>query len=347
MPVTLNDIARKAGLSITTVSRVLNKKAKEYRINRETERLVLKTAREMNYRPNQLARSLRLKKSHTIGLVVPDISNPFFATIIRSVQTVAHTLGYSVVVRGTDEDIALEIEHVQLLHSKGVDGLIVMPVGQRFSHLETLHRSGVPMVIADRCSDELRTAAVSVDNSSGAYEAVEHLILSGHRRIAIIQGLPDTWTARGRLDGYRAAFGHYGIPIDDALIVGEDFRQQAGYVETKKLLAMEQRPTALFTTSDLITLGALQAIDEEKLSIPGDISLVAFDDLDGVTNFRCPITAIAQPKEIIGETAVSLLVDQIRGRLQGPPRRIVLRPKLISRESVRRLVPPETVLAAS
>jgi LacI family transcriptional regulator len=341
MPVTINDIARKTGISVSTVSRVLNKKTANYRISKETEKLILKTAKELNYRPNQLARGLRLKKTHTIGLVAPDISNPFFAYVIKSIQTVAHKMGYSLVVCDTDENLELEIEHINLLRDKGVDGLIVMPVGQKYQHLENLQKEGIPLVLLDRCFDELNSHSVVVDNNKGAYEAVELLILNGHSRIAIIQGLPNTYTSNGRLRGYEDALTKYGIPIDEKLIVGNDFRRENGYIETKLLLKIEAPPTAIFATSDLITLGVLQAILEEGLSIPEDISLVTFDDIDFAPFLICPLTAVTQPKEIMGEIAVKLLVQEIKSKGKLEPNRIVLQPKLTVRNSVSPVVGPK------
>jgi LacI family transcriptional regulator len=343
MAVTLKDIARRSGVSISIVSRVLNKKTARYRISRDTEKIVLKTARELNYRPNQLARGLRLKKTHTIGLVAPDLSNPFFAYIIKSAQTAAHQTGYSLVVCDTDEDLKLEIEHVSLLQSKGVDGLIVMPVGQKFQHFESLVNHHVPIVLVDRCFDEIATHTVVIDNYGGALEGVEYLIQNGHRRIAIIQGLPNTYTSRERFRGYQDAHKKHGIEIDESLVVGDDFRRQNGYIETKFLLRMSRRPTAIFTTSDLITLGALQALNEERLEIPKDLSIVAFDDVESAELFRCPITVVAQPKENIGEMAVKLLTDQIQNPNRYEPKHIVLKTELILRDSVARIPLPTSV----
>lgn len=334
MAVTLNDIARRAGLSISTVSRVLNKKSARSRISAETEKLVLKTSKELNYRPNQLARGLRLKRTHTLGLVVPDISNPFFSYITKSVQNVSHKMGYSLVVCDTDENLPLEIEHTNLLRSKGVDGLIVLPVGQKSGHLEALIRGGMPLVVVDRTFDSLHASSVIVDNYGGAFEATEFLIKNGHRRIAIIQGLPETFTAIGRLQGFLDAHEKHNVPVDSHLIVGRDFRKETGYIETKFLLSLEHRPTAIFTTCDLITLGALEAITEEGVEVPHDLSIMAFDDIESAAYFRCPITAVAQPKENMGEIAVKLLLDQIRDPQKSEPKRIVLKPKLIIRESV-------------
>jgi DNA-binding LacI/PurR family transcriptional regulator len=231
----------------------------------------------------------------------------------------------------------LEVDHVNLLWSKGVDGLVVMPVGQKSSHLATLLANGVPVVLVDRSFDELETSTVVIDNYDGALQAVEHLIANGHTRIAIIQGLAETYTCRGRLRGYQDALHNHGIPLDESLIVGRDFRRENGYIETKFLLQSSRPPTALFTTSDLITLGALQAIAEEGMEIPRDISVIAFDDIESASFFRCPITAIAQPKENIGEMAIKLLIDQIRSQEKFEPRHIVLRPSLIVRDSVRTL----------
>lgn len=346
MAVTLNDIAKMSGLSVSTVSRVLNKKTQKYRISKEVEKIVLKAARELNYRPNQSARGLRLRKTHTIGLVAPDLSNPFFAQIVKTIQTELHKLGYSLVVCDSDENPELEVEHTGLLCSKGVDGLIVMPVGQEYRHFQSLLEDGIPLVMVDRGFDELKTNMVLIDNYGGAFEAVEHLIEHGHRRIAIIQGLPGTFTSMGRLRGYVDALKKHAIPVDENLIVGRDFRKENGYIETKVLLNGMNAPTALFTTSDLITLGALQAISEEKLEVPRDISIVAFDDLESADYFRCPITAVAQPKETLGEMAVKLLIDELSSPGRRETRKIVLKPTLILRNSVGRVSAP-SVLGAN
>lgn len=343
MATTLHDIAKKSGVSVSTVSRILNKKSTKYRINSQTEKLVQQAAKDLDYRPNQLARGLRLKKTHTIGLIVPDISNPFFAYVTREIQNVAHKLGYSLIVCDTNENLEMEIEHISLLHSKGIDGLLVMPVGQKYSHLESLVKENFPLVLIDRCFESLRTNSVVLDNYRAAFDATEHLLNYGHTRIAIIQGLPNTFTTNGRLSGYQAAFVKHGVVIDERLMVGRDFRKENGYIETKLLLKMPDPPTAIFATSDLITLGALQAIFEEGLHIPQDISLVAFDDTDYAQYLRCPLTAVAQPKEMMGEIAVKLLIENMKGQEKKEAKRIVLTPKLVIRDSVFRIQKPSPV----
>lgn len=334
MAVTVNDIAARAGVSVTTISRVLNNKSKIYRISKQTEKLVLQAAKDLNYRPNHVARGLRLKKTQTIGLVVPDISNPFFAYVTRKIQTYVYESGYSLIVCNTDENQETEIRQIELMRSKGVDGFIIMPVGISYDHIKELLDDDIPMVLLDRCFDDLKTNSVVVDDYKGAYEAVELLIKNGHRRIAVIQGLPNTYTNNARVSGYKDALEKYEIPLDESLIVGNDFRKENGYIETKFLLKQKDKPTAIFTTSDLITLGALQAIYEEKSRVPEDISLVAFDDTDYYTFLTCPLTAVGQPKDIMGQVAVKLLIEAIKGCGNTEKKRIVLDPELIIRKSV-------------
>lgn len=335
MAVTLNDVAEQAGVSVSTVSRVLNRKAAKYRISADTQAVILRAAEDLGYKANHLARGLRLKKTNTIGLIAPDISNPFFAYVIKQVQHVAHGLGYSLIVCNTDEDVEMEEEQVNLLYRKRVDGLIAMPVGQRYDHFEEWLDRGGPLVMLDRCFDALDVDTVVVDNYRGAYEATEHLISFGHERIALVQGLPGTYTNTARLRGYRDALSAHGIAVDEALVVGGDFRRERGYIETKLLLGLDPPPTAIFATGDLITLGALQAIYEEGMSIPEDVSLLSFDDFDFASFLRCPLTAVQQPKEAMGEMAVKMLVERLDDG-EKERRRIVLKPKLIVRDSVMR-----------
>lgn len=329
----MNDIADLAGVSVSTVSRVLNKKADEYRIGADTRSRVLGAAEELNYRPNQIARGLRLNETNTIGIIIPDISSPFFAYLIRRVQNTAHSLGYTVVVCNTDETLEQEIEHVNVMYRNRVDGLIAMPVGKEYGHYAEWYERGRPLVLLDRCFDVMDVSSVVVDNFAGSKEAVEHLIAHGHRRIGIIQGLPGTYAETERLRGYVAALEEHGIPEDSALVVGGDVREENGYMETKLLLAADERPTALFATSDLITLGALKALAEEGLSVPSDVSLIMFDDADFAPYLTCPITAIRQPKELMGEMAAKLLVEELKGERKSS-KRIVLTTQLIVRDSV-------------
>ncbi len=345
MTKTLNDIAKAAGVSVSTVSRVVNNKTEKYRISNKTKKLVIETAKKLNYRPNELARGLRLKKTHTIGLIVPDIANPFFSQVTRIIQTKAYQLGYSLIVCNTDENVETEIAQIELLRSKGIDGFILMPVGSDSDHIKKLLNSNFPIVLLDRCFDELRTNSVVVDNYKAAYNATEYLLKNGHRKIAIIQGIPRTYTSNARLNGYLDALKSFNVKIDEQYIVGKDFRRENGYIETKLLLNLEKPPTAIFTTSDLITLGALQAIFEERNLIPNDISIVSFDDIDFGPYLISPLTAVSQPKEMMGEMAVKLLLEDIKLKGKSEKKRIVLPAELIVRKSVRMLNKDEELLS--
>ncbi|MCF7808290.1 MAG: LacI family transcriptional regulator [Candidatus Marinimicrobia bacterium] len=339
MRVTIKDIAATAGVSATTVSRILNSQSKKYRISEKTANIVRKTAKELNYRPNQMARSLRLKRTHSIGLVVPDIANPFFAQVTKSIQTQAYKFGYSTIVCNTDDQHQLEKDQIDLLISKGVDGLIVMPVGIEYKHLESIRGEGIHLVLMDRVFDDVAFPSVVVDNYAGAHEAVSYLIGKGHRRIGIIQGIANTSTNKERARGYKDALRRHGLEIDNNLISGNDYTRENGYIETKLLLSQNDPVTAIFTTSDLITIGALEAIFEENLNIPEDISIVSFDDIEIAPFLVAPLTAVHQPKRLMGEMAVKMLLEYLEGNEENPTKKIVLKPNLIERASVSERIP--------
>ncbi len=189
-----------------------------------------------------------------------------------------------------------------------------MPVGIRYEHIDDLLKHNVPVVLLDRNIDELNTNCVVVDNYKSSYEAVEYLIQCNHYRIAIIQGLLNTYTNNERVRGYKDALADHGISIDENLIIGNDFRSTNGYISTKMLLYLPDPPTAIFSFSDLITLGTLQALSEEKLNIPDDISIIAFDDIDFAPYLVSPLTAVRQPRELMGEAAVKLLIDELKSK---------------------------------
>jgi LacI family transcriptional regulator len=253
------------------------------------------------------------------------------------IQKNAYEFGYSMIVCNTDEDIETEIEQIYLLRGKEVDGYIIMPVGVENDHIIELLEYDKPLVLLDRCFDQLETNSVVVDNYYGAYEATKYLIEKGHKRIAIIQGLINTSTNSDRVRGYEEALKEFGIPVDKRLIVGNDFRKENGYIETKLLLAGPNPPSAILTMSDLITLGALEAIKESEFSIPEDISIISYDDIDFAPFFKSPLTAVRQPKESMGKVAVKLLIEDIKQKGQSPKQKIVLKPEMVIRNSVKNL----------
>ncbi len=335
MSARLLEIARKTGFSVSTVSRVLHDHSNKYKISAATKDLVRKTAEELDYRPNKLARGLRLKQTHEIGVIIPDISNPFFATLVKSIAGELRKSGYSIFVCDSDENAVIEKESVKILLEKKVDGLIIAPVGQEAAHLKQIAAANTAWVMIDRCFEDLEADAVSVDNVRGAYLATQYLIREGHRHIAFIQGLLGTYVNEGRLQGYKQALQEANLAIDERLIVGDDFRNYNGYLETKLLLKLQEPPSAIFTAGDLIAMGALEALQEDHSRVPQDISLVTFDDPSFATYLSPALTTVAQPVEKMGEMAVKLLFR----RLRTPKvewRRILLEPRLVVRDSVMR-----------
>ena len=335
--ITLKYIADKLGISPSTVSRVLSGQAKRYRISRKTQEAVLSEAKRLDFSPNQLARGLRLKKTHTLGLVIPDISNPFFASLARYVELAARESGYSVFLSDSEERTDIEIESLRLMQSRKVDGIIISPVGQSGDHLTKLYQAGLPIVIVDRYFPSMNLPFVTSDNYNGALEGVSYLIASGHRCIACIQGLTDSAPSIDRVNGYKAALNEHGIALQDNLIIGEDFREQNGYVSTKLLLEQKDKPTAIFSVGNLITLGVLQAIAEAGLHVPDDLSIVSFDEQPYSAFLSTPMTTIAQQNEAMGQIGVSLLLGQMTRTGRPEQEGIKLPTQLIRRASVKRI----------
>lgn len=334
----MKTIATRLGVSPSTVSRVLSGKGAEYRISEQTIKKIYQLVEELNFTPNILARSLRLKKTNTIGLIIPDISNPFFASIAKSVEREARKFGYSIILCDTEESTDLEIKAFQILRNRKVDGLIILPVGQNFSHLKKNGNRELPTVIVDRYFNGLNIPYVGSDNYQGAKEAVKYLIENGHRRIACIQGLRHTSPCEDRVRGYIDAHNETKCPIDHSLIVGDNFGEQNGYIETKLLLKRKPCPTALFTLSNLISLGALRAVREEGLNVPDDISIISFDDQPYSDFLATPMTTVAQQNSEMGKIAVKLLFDQMTTKESIENHSVILPTTLVLRKSVHKQV---------
>ena len=337
---TLKSLSQKLGFSVTTISRVLNGKAEKYRISKKTADKIKQAAEDLNFTPNSLARGLRLKNTHTLGLVIPDISNPFFASIARSVEREARKCGYSVILCDTEENTNLEVDSVQLLRGRNVEGLIVAPVGQISEHLESVYKSGLPIVTIDRYFPEKDLPFVTSDNYKGAYEAVLYLIENGHRKIACIRGLEKTSPNNDRLRGYKKALSDNDIPMIESLIVGNSFGEQNGYTEAKLLLKGLVKPTAIFAFSNLISLGTLRAIEEENLSVPENISIVTFDDHPYFDYLSTPMSTMAQQHNEIGQIATKIILNQIKSKSTYGTDGVLIPTKLIRRASVRRINQP-------
>jgi LacI family transcriptional regulator len=334
---TLRGIAHRSGVSVTTISRVLSGQASRYRISKATEAAVRKLAKELDFVPNQLARGLRLKKTLSVGLVIPDISNPFFAGIAQQVTLGTRKHGYSVILCDSEDSTELEIQSLGLLQSRSVEGVVLCPVGRTADHLSEYVRGKFPMVLVDRFFPDLPLPYVSSDNLASAKQATELLIANGHRRIACLQGLRGTSPNEFRVRGYKEALSRHHISVNEALIVGDSFTEQSGYIETKLLLKTHPDLTAILALSNLNALGAIRALSEEKRKIPDDVSLISFDDPPYAPYLATPMTTISQSYSEMGEVAVKLLFDQIQSQRSPAVGGILLPTSIIPRKSIKKI----------
>jgi LacI family transcriptional regulator len=343
---TLDDVARAAGVSRATAARVLGGYGS---VSRAASDRVSAAARELRYRPNAVARSMKSGTTRTLGVVISDIQLAFFAQAVRGIVAAARAEDFEVILANTDEDLALERAAVGVLVEKRVDGLIVAPAEPGESaHLLEAHERGIPVVLFDRGSPGITCDVVVVDNQRAAKNAVRHLIRLGHRRIAIVvEGntaltaadvvnahlAPDAgMTSRLREDGWAAALREAGLPVTDDLICGARYERADACRAAAEALCLKDRPTALVTTDETMTLGAIDAIQEAGLAIPDDISLVAFDDLPWTSLVRPPLTVVAQPVNELGVAATQRLLGRVAG-FEGPPETVILPTTLILRGS--------------
>lgn len=329
-PPTIRDVARRAGVGVGTVSRVLNSKG---HVSNATREKVLRAVEELNYQPNNLARSLATGRSRLVALVIPDITNPFFPTVARGVEDAASTMGYTVVLCNTDGDPAQEMAYAKTLRELRVDGIIFVVSSPDSAAVWELLRGHFPLALIDRQVEGASVDAVLVDNVSSAREATRHLIRLGHRRIAHISGPPQLTTSRDRLRGYLEALGEAGLEADETLIRAGDFRYHSGYARMKELLEAQDPPTAVFAANDLMAIGAIRALGESGRRVPDDVAVVGFDDILLASLVRPALTTVSQPAYQMGVTATELLIRRMDGLVSGPPQEVVLTPQLVIRES--------------
>lgn len=330
---TAKDVASLANVSTATVSRVFNRSA---HVNEDTLQRVLDAAEELEYQPSRVAQRLRGKREHSmvIGLIVTDLENPFFSEIARGVEEVAYRNKNAVMVCNSNEDKEKERFYLEALTAEQVSGFILVPTTHNSGYIKKMIEDNYPIVCVDRKLgiDDVYVDSVTVNNRQGAYRAVERLIKLGHRRIAIINGLKELSTTVERFKGYKQALNDYGLPLADELILYADSREQGGIKSTKKLLKLDERPTAIFSINNLMTLGCLEELNTQGIKIPEEIALIGFDDMPWSKALNPPLTAVRQPGYELGVSAAELLLR----RLSDPFRNtsdIVLHPELIVRQS--------------
>lgn len=331
--VNLKTIADDLKLSVGTVSRVLNGKAKEYRIKDETVKKVKQYASNMGYTPNMVAKGLRSSKTFTIGLMIPDIANPFFSMMAKNIEKAASEANYSILLVDASESIEKEKDQVQNMLNRKVDAIIAAPVGTEFDHFQLITKQKIPLVFVDRYSTEIDIPYITSNNFQGGFSATQYLIDKGHKRIALITGCETIQPIIERRKGYVKALEVANIAVSDQLIVGEELTVNNGYEHAKLLLQRNNRPTAIFALSNLIGLGVLQAVKELNLNIPNDVSLIVFDDQPYVSYLNPPVTTVKQDSKKIGALSIEIILGMIKYKNTKPDSQVV-ETQLIRRESV-------------
>jgi LacI family transcriptional regulator len=338
MAITIRDVARRAGVSAMTVSRVLNGQP---RVAEATRHRVEAAVAELGYIPNSLARGLTARSSRTVGVIVPDIANPFFTLVVRGVEEAAWRAGRQVILCNTHGDLVRERLHIRDLRSFRVEGVVIAPVSDRSSpEIAGLERDGVPFVLVDRAVPGRRADLVMGDSVAGARLLVDHLLSLGHRRIAIVTEPPDVSTTRDRIAGYRIALEAARIPFDPGLVIeASAIEPERTRAATLELLEAKPAPTAVFAVNNVAAIGVAEAARELGLPIPERLSLVCFDDLVDASRLQPFLTVLAQPAETFGTVAMQLLLDRLGGHVAEPAVTVILPGELVIRSSA---ASPET-----
>lgn len=328
---TVVDVAKLAGVSVSTASRVLREQGYAARLTRER---VLQAAKELGYVPNQVARSLRSNRTLMIGLLISDVENPFYSIIAKNVESVAKAAGYHVVLCNSNDHPEEEKEYLVLLERLQVDGLIITPTAENRQKLEDLQQKEITIVQIDRQVEGLHADAVLVDNEAGAAGVVSHLIEAGHRRIGVLSGSLEVTTGKHRLAGYLRALKQHGIPYLPELVRSGSFRRDHAVEDAQSLIDVDPPPTAVFAANNILAEACLSVFASRGMAVPEDISLVAFDDINWMSIKKPLITTVHQPIAEMAKRAAGQLLRRLKHLEDAPPATFIFHPELILRESV-------------
>lgn len=327
----LKAVAEHSKVSIATVSRVINNDPK---VSKETVLKVQASIAALEYKPNRVAQRLRSSKSKTklLGLIIPDIQNPFFVDVVRGVEDYAYQNNFAVMIGNFGQDEKKEKLYLDIFQSENIDGLIVAPIHGKDKGIENLVKKDIPVVCIDRGLTEIDVDVVKVDNELGAFNAIDHLLNGGHKRIAFISGNFKIPTYIERMAGYKKALEKHGVSFDESLIFARNTDYKSGFEIANKILELEERPTAIFSGNNLLTLGALEAIHAKNIRIPEEISIIGFDDMPWSISLNPPLTAVRQPGFDMGRKAAEMLYE----RIVNPGKKkenIILKTELMLRKS--------------
>jgi DNA-binding LacI/PurR family transcriptional regulator len=331
MKTTIYDVAEKAGVSISTVSRVINNTG---RISKKTKKRVLEVIEQLGYQPSVVASALTGKRTRTIGLIIPDVANPFFAEIARRVEDRGRELGFNLLMCNTDNNPETEEMYLSLLKQKSVDGIIIGTTTRNHRVLKELLQDQLPVALIAQDIPELTIDVVSVDDYLGGYQATSHLVSLGHKQIAIMLGNLSRTSDKYRLQAFRQVLEDNGLELDEDLVIQTDYSLEDGKRAARELLTSPKRPTAIFACFDFLAIGIYQAAKELGLHIPDDLSVVGFDNTILASIVDPPLTTIAQPIDEMGRQVMDLLVREIEGEKK-TKQRVILPPELIIRQSTK------------
>lgn len=327
---TMRDVAERAGVSLTTVSHVINRTRF---VSDDVTTRVQQAMEDLNYRPNELARSLRRGQTKTLGLILPDSANPYFAEIGHAIEATSSTLGYNVILCNTHGAEDQEEHYINVLRNKQVDGIIFVATGDKASSISDTLGENFPILLVDRELVGVHTDVIIVDNHQGGLLATRHLLELGHRRVACISGPSTVRPSAERISGYIQALEEYDLAFDSNLFRTGDFHPNSGYLAALDLLQQPDPPTAIFTCNDLMAIGVIRAASETGCSIPADLALVGFDNIELAEYTIPPLTTISQPIEWMGEIAAKKLIQRIEEEDSMEPTRQLLPVELVVRGS--------------
>ena len=323
---TLADVAKVAGVGVMSVSRVVNGTRK---VSKDTEERVRTAIRRIGYEPNEAARVLKGHRARVLGLIVPDIADPFFATCANAIQQAARSAGYMTLMVASGGEAAIERQQAELMIQRQIAGLIIVPMNSENDHVFKANASGIPVVSLDRPLENARADAVLVDNCEASKRIVEHLVAHGHRHILCVTDEERIFTRLERLAGYTQIMRNRRLPRRVCVVgpANGTFAEQF-----PSIVGSEPRPTAIFTLGDLLTLEVIQHLQQARIKIPAEMALVTFDDFDAATLISPQISVVRQPVAEMGRQAVSLLLQRIAGSSK-PPKQIILKTEFVARES--------------
>lgn len=332
--ISLKDIAQKVGVSTALVSYVLSGKEKEGRVGQEMAEIIRETAKKLNYQPNQIAKSLKSGRSYTIGLIVADISNPFFAHIARTVEDEAKNDGYTTIFGSSDENSEKSQHLIDALINRQVDGFIIAPAEHSEKQIEYIKSLNIPFVLIDRYFPDIETNYVVIDNYKATYNATQHLLDNGYRRIGLAVYENELKHMLDRINGYKGALQDYGLALDPALVRKIDFTNTTQSVrENVGTLLNDEKPVeAILFSTNTLSVEGLRCLNELKYTIPNDVAVVCFDESDSFDFFYCTLTCVSQPLQQIAREAVQILIGQIKHK-ETELRQVVINPCLLVGES--------------